>query len=241
MDVAALSPPCKDLVVCVCMCVSVCVSFGLNNQTSASLCITSFRGKFGVWILHACVRHQAWVFDKSCMYDLHDNACAEHDGLFPRNFWILLCVPWCAQKCFVSLDICNLLLCVNLLLCYLMLANHCIFIAAIAMPSKSAGGPPPQYDGQRQRGPLATLFLTDKAIYFVEESIYNNKYHLCHIPVHPFSQHPKLDNQKLHRTGGAWRWCPWSFQWTKHPTIKTTQIQFPTVQVSHVLFIKCVT
>ena len=50
---------------------------------------------------------------------------------------------------------------------------------------------------------LATLFLTDKAIYFVEESIYNNKYHLCHIPVHPFSQHPKLDNQKLHRTGGA--------------------------------------
>lgn len=88
---------------------------------------------------------------------------------------------------------------------------------------------------------LATLFLTDKAIYFVEESIYNNKYHLCHIPVHPFSQHPKLDNQKLHRTGGAWRWCPWSFQWTKHPTIKTTQIQFPTVQVSHVLFIKCVT
>ena len=77
-----------------------------------------------------------------------------------------------------------------------------------------------------QRGPLATLFLTDKAIYFVEESIYNNKYHLCHIPVHPFSQHPKLDNQKLHRTGGAWRWCPWSFQWTKHPTIKLPKYCF---------------
>ena len=63
---------------------------------------------------------QAWVFDKSCMYDLHDNACAEHDGLFREI----------SEFCYVYLDACKNVLyhsifaiCYFVLICYYVLLD----------------------------------------------------------------------------------------------------------------------